>query len=273
MPAGTLGKVECLLRDPLESSDLGVWHRLLTTHELTKTPVGNLVYDCATGGALLFSARRRGQVSGELLPAPARGFALQIPEVTPRPALAQQGAFIPADEKQGIVVIARSEDQFLFGGALGPRREGRLYPEAAAQEALATLPFIDGSTFALVPIGDGSARMLLVLVVLTGAEPRERFNEALPTRIEAIRERLRTQLGEPFLPDQCELFPLLASRKKGAVDVDRLRSEYLTGALHQKSRDRRIATLHRLLHSCRNTALDRLKGAADKPSSAAEVPC
>lgn len=267
LPKGALGPVECVLRDPVESADLGAWQRLVAAQGLGKTAIGNLIYDSCSGGCILFSPRRRGTVTNELLPAPCRRYGLMLPEVISRPAIGQGGVFIAegaarvSEERAGVVVLGRKEDVFVFGGTLTPRWEGRVYPEESALAALCGLSFIDGAAFALVPALDGSGRSLLVLVVLTGVLLHGPFNRSLAARIEALRHRLGTQLGESFLPDKYELFPLLARRRDGVVDVEHLRSEYLSGALFHKSRDPKIAKLQQILFACHTTALERLRAA------------
>ena len=271
-PPGLLPKPAYLLRDPLESLDLGVWQRLIEAQGWTKVPLGNLIYDSASGGSLLFSARRRGLATCELLPAPGRSYSLLVPDVAARPSPSQQGAFVAAGEKLGFVALARQEDQFLFGGTLTARRDGRHYPEDAALRALTALPFIDGAAVVPVASGDGSGRFLLVFVVLTGAESAARFAEQTAARTEAIHQRLRAQLGDGFQVDQVVLYPLLAPRTKGVVNVERLRADYLTGTLHRKAQTPQITTLHALIAACRNTTLDRLRK-TPPANTLQKVPC
>lgn len=272
-PPGLVPRPECVLRDPLESLELPAWQRLIAAQGLTKTPLGNLIYDSASGGALMFSARRRGLFSCELLPAPGRGYTLLVPDAEPRPSASQQGAFVPEGEELGFIALSRNEDQFLFGGTLTPRRDGRHYPEPEALLALRELPFVDGAVVAAVASGDGSGRTLLVLVVLTGAEPRAHFLAQQSSRIEALYQRLRTQLGDGFAPDQIALYPLLAPRREGQVDLGRLRADYLTGALHRKAQLPQIAALHALVAACRNTMLARLTKAQPAESTAQRASC
>jgi len=272
-PPGLLPKPGYLLRDPLECQDLAAWQKMLDAQGLGKVPLGNLIYDSAAGGALLFSGRRRGLVTCELLPAPGRPYTLLVPDTVPRPSPSQQGAFLPSGEELGFIALVRHADQFLFAGTLTARRDGRHYPEETARLALLELPFVDGAAVVPVPSGDSSGRFLLVLVVLTGPEPAPRFAEQLAARTTAIFQRLRAQLGEGLLPDQIALFPLLAPRTAGVLDLKRLRADYLTGALHRKTRTPQITTLHALIAACRNTTLDRLRKTPAAESTLQKAPC
>lgn len=272
-PPGLLPKPGYLLCNPLESLELGAWQRLLAAPGLAKLPIGNLIYDSASGGALLFSARRRGLASCGLLPAPGRGYTLLVPDAEPRPSPSQRGVFVPSGEEQGFIALGRHEDQFLFGGTLLARRDGRHYPESTALLSLSGLPFVDGAAVVPMPSGESSGRTLLVLVVLTGAEPRPRHEEQRSARIEAISQRLQAQLGEGFAPDHIVLYPLLAPRREGQVDVERLRADYLTGALHRKAQLPQIAALHALIAACRNTPLARLTKARPAESTAQRAQC
>lgn len=266
-PRGLLPRLEALLRDPLESTDLGPWQRLRTSQGWESLPIGNLIFDSAAGGSLLFSLRQRRVIANQLLPAPGRSYVLLSPDDAAQPAPGEFGAFSLSAEEPGFIVLGRSEDQYQFGGTLTPRREGRRYPEACALDALIGLPFVDGAAVAEVPSGDGTGRTLVVLVVLTGAEPASQAERERGDRSEQINRRLKAQLGEPYLPDQIIQYPLIARRTGGAVDIERVRTEYLSGATHRKSRERLFSTLHALRAACNESALDRQRRALLSASS------
>lgn len=258
-PRGLLPKLEAMLRDPLESTDASSWQRLREAQGMEKLPIGNLIYDSAAGGGVLFSARQRRGVLNQLLPVPGLSYVLLSPDAAAQPVIGELGTFAHSGEEAGFIVLGRSDDQYLYGGTLTPRRDGRLYPEAAALTVLSALPFVDGAAVVAVPSGDGTGRTLLVLVVLTGSEPSDRHSKERGARTELIKQRLRAQLGGSFLPDQIVMFPLIARRLvgDGTVDVERIRAEYLSGALYRKSQLALFATLHSLRAACRKTSLTR----------------
>lgn len=249
-PRGALPKLEVLLRDPLEIPDVTIWQRLREVQGWEKLPFGNLIYDSALGGSVLFSARQRLQTTNHVLPSPGLAYTLQAPEGAGQ-AIGSAGFFSPAEDEPGFIALGRLHDQFMYGGQLPARRDGRVYPEATALKAIGTLPFVDGAGFVTVPAGDGSGRTQLSLVVLCGPESTSDFDRARSERIEQIDTCLRAELGDAFLPDDVELFPLLARRTEGVVDPSQLRWEFENGVMYRKSRSALLRSLHRFRQACR----------------------
>ncbi len=276
---GVLARTKVLLRDPLAATDLMPWQRLTAAHGLSKHLLGNLVYDSAEGGCLLFSPRRRGQWQTLVLPAPGRPYELQVPDDSKRPAVAPSGVFFPAAAPEGYAVVGRVGDDYLLAGTLTPRQDGRVYPEAEvllalqAQPGLPAPPFIDGAAVAMVPSGDGSDRWLVVLVVLTGAEPLAEFGRRQGERTEELQQRLRTLIGPEFLPHDIVMYPLFARRLDGEVDTERLVRDYQAGILHRKASQPLFHHLTMLRAACRDTPLLRLAKLVAKSSAPPESPC
>ena len=276
---GVLLRTRLLLRDPLAATDLAPWQRLTTAHGLSKHLMGNLVYDSAEGGCLLFSPRRRGQWQTLVLPAPGRPYELQVPDDSRRPAVALSGVFCPAAAPEGYAVVGRVGDDYLLAGTLTPRQDGRVYPEAAilralqAQPGLPAPPFVDGAAVAAVPSGDGSDRWLFTLVVLTGAEPLAEFGRLQGERSDELLQRLRTLIGPEFLPHAIVMYPLIARRVDGEVDTERLARDYQAGTLHRKASQPLFHHLTMLRAACRDTPLLRLAKLVAAGSAPPESPC
>lgn len=249
-PRGALPKLEVLLRDPLEVPDVTAWQRLRELQGWEKLPFGNLIYDSALGGSVLFSGRQRLQTTNHVLPSPGLAYTLQAPEDGGE-SLGSVGFFSPAEDEPGFIALGRLHDQYMFGGLIAPRRDGRIYPEATALKAIASLPFVDGAAIATVPTRNGTGRTLLTLVVLCGPEPTREFERARGERTEGLLARIRAELGEAFLPDEVALFPLLARRDKDSVDQAQVRAEFENGILHRKSRSPLLSRLHTFRQACR----------------------
>ena len=276
---GVLARTRLLLRDPLAATDLAPWQRLTAAHGLGKHLLGNLVYDSAEGGCLLFSPRRRGQWQTLVLPAPGRPYELQVPDDSQRPAVAGSGVFLPAEAPQGYAVVGRVGDDYLLAGTLTPRQDGRVYPEAEillalqAQPGLPAPPFIDGAAVATVPSGDGSDRWLFILLILTGAEPLAEFGRLQGERSEELQQRLRTLVGPEFLPHAIVMYPLFARRVDGQVDTERIARDYQAGTLHRKASQPLFHHLTMLRAACRDTPLLRLAKLVAAGSAPPESPC
>lgn len=234
-PRGAMPQLHGILRDSLESADLGPWQQLRTAQGWERMPIGSIVYESAVGGCVLFSARTQRLSFPHVLPVPGAAYKLLSPDDAKQPSPQESGIYLPAGRKQGFIVLGRREDQFVLGGTKTPRRAGRLCPEAQIAEALDGLPFVEGAAVVPLLLSDGSMRTQWVLVIHTGTESPERLRDEYGKRQEAVREALRAQLGAGYMPDEIVLFALPARRLEGKVDRKHIRSQYLSGVSHRKN--------------------------------------
>jgi hypothetical protein len=206
----------------------------LRKNELGRVLGSNVLVDAAAGGCLLFSTRRPGSGSARALPAPGRPYLLLSATAKGEEATGGTGVFVPLRGKkpaaEGFFVLANLGAEFLYGSTLLPRRAGRVYPADEVVACVERLPGVDGACVAPVPTGDPGAGWAFVLIVFCGAKPEAR--SALPARAEkAIRE----DLGDDFLPDRIEAFPLTPRRKGDKLDIDWCHRQYFAGLLRRKA--------------------------------------
>jgi len=256
---GAVHRWRHVFRNPEEPTDWEGWRELVETRGLRDTAMSNIVFDAAAGGALLASPRRPGSrhlaTLSNVVPAAGRAWALLDFTGTGQRSVGDSGVFAPMTgepgkeapaEPQYIALGRRRGGEYLYGGTVEPRRSGRVYPADEVLAALEDCPFLAGASLASLPAGGPTLAWRFVLLGFCGHEPDARFDALREPRTEELRRMLATRLGEGFLPDAIELFPLLPRARDGAVDHAWCQVQYATGALFAKAKTpvfRRVAEL------------------------------
>lgn len=230
-----------VFRNPEEPTDWEAWRELIETLELQRTPMSNVVFEAASGGALLASPRRRGSdhlaALMNVVPAAGQPWMLLDFTGTGQPSVGDAGVFAPLpDEPMHIALGRRRGGEYLYGGTLEPRRSGRVYPVEEVLAALEDCPFLHGASVAVAPAGGSTLAWRFVLLGFCGHEPRARFETLREPRIEELQRMLVQRVGAWCLPDRVELFPLLPRMAEDAVDHAWCQTQFDTGTLFAKAR-------------------------------------
>jgi hypothetical protein len=234
------GHVSHWFRNPEEPLVLHAWQEWIRQCGLSAVPNSNVLVDASAGGAVLTSARRKGEVLPEVLPVPGRRWALKDLSLSGQEAPADIGILTPLPDEgrpPSHVIVSKLRNGFLYAGPREPRREGRVFPSAEVVAALEGLPFVQGACIVPVPTSGTLGQYLFLLLVFTGYEPLEAAEREAPVRRQQLRRQLELRLGPEHLPERVEFFPLYPRRAKGVVDEAWCRSQYLTGMLHRKVRE------------------------------------
>ncbi|AUX29119.1 MULTISPECIES: AMP-binding protein [Sorangium] len=247
-PLGPPPKLRHWLKSVDEPLDWVAWNDFVRRNDLGKIPTSNLLVDAASGGAVLFSARRPGSLQALALPAPGRPFALFDAAGSGEPAAGGVGVFVPMPggdpEKDGWFLLARRGSEYLWGSTLAPRRAGRVFPASEVVERASAIPGVAGACVLPIATGDPGARWAFALLVFTGAARSLAAAPAPPAA--AVEAALREDLGPDFVPDRISVFPLFPRRKGGKVDAEWCRRQYSSGLLVRKASHpvfRRLAEL------------------------------
>lgn len=235
-----------LVRNPEEACDWQAWHAFVEGCDLWQVPASNLVMEAASAGALLCSARRPGRAYlvhlQSVVPAPGRPWQLLDFTDSGQLAAADAGVYARLDDgkkpkplQPQYLVLARRGAEYLYGGALGPRRAGRVWPVPELLAVAAQAPFLDGAVVVPVASGGAASETRFVLVGFTGQEAGDAFDAALAWRRAELRRLLAAALGEELVPDRFELVPLFARKADGAVDLAWGQAQYLGGVLFRKA--------------------------------------
>jgi hypothetical protein len=236
--AGTLRNVQHWFRSPEEPYDAQAWRAWVKQGGLQSVPSSNVLIDAAAGGAVLVSSRGandpHADVHTDVIPVPGRTWALKDANQSGQGAPSDVGVFTLLPDKgrpPGHVVLARIRQRYHYAGTLGARHDGRTYSAKEVTAALEDLPFLVGTSVVPVPTGGLASHSRFILLAFTGATPAPSSSE------QEIHRRIEMMLGGDFLPDRIAFFALFPHRVKGAVDDAWCASQFLTGALHRKSKD------------------------------------
>jgi hypothetical protein len=233
-PAAPLPELRDWWKSVDEPLDWPAWREFIEKNQLGPLPVSNLLVDAASGGALLLSARRPGTADAFAVPSPGVSFALSDLS-SQAPAFAGSGVFSvgskPDPKNPGWFLLVKRASEYVYGNTLSPRRAGRLFPEDEVVECAARIPGVDGAC--VVPVAAGSPGMVwaFVLIVFVGTRPPQ-AHERVRREVES---RIRTRLGDDFMPDRVVLVPLHARKRSGQLDLDWCRRQYSAGFLPRKA--------------------------------------
>ncbi|HEX8701477.1 MAG TPA: long-chain fatty acid--CoA ligase [Myxococcaceae bacterium] len=234
----SLKNLSLWFRCPEERLDWQAWRAWVRQCGLTEVPHANVLIDSTAGGMVAGSWRHVGDIHTEALPAAGRSWTLRDLNMSGQEAAGDVGVLTLLPDKgrpPGYIVLSRIRQQYHYASTRDARKEGRVYPSAEVAAALADLPFVEGVSVVAVPTGGLMGHHRYVLLVFTGAETQEVAARESGARQMELRRRLELRMGAEFLPDRIEFYALYPRRKKGVVDDAWCRSQYLTGALHQKS--------------------------------------
>lgn len=256
LPTGAcapLARLHVWFRDVLEPVDIAAWRDLDQRCNLAQVPRFNWVYEAAHGGALLTSARYRGDATLQVWPAAGWGWKLSPADVmgSSQGAPGQHGVFLPAGFKkpQAFILLAKvprsAGDGYLIGGTLTPRRTGHIYPQDEVAAVLTELPGVLGVSALALPEGSEPLRSSFILLLFLGTGRGGRNLRS------AIERQITFSLGPEFQPDHIELYPLFPRRlgppdkplAERPLDHAWCRTNYIIGALAQKTTRRSMQLL------------------------------
>lgn len=241
-----------VFKNPEEPADLQQWREFVDALELAEVQTSNIVFEAASGGALLCSPRRPAKDALfhalELCPAAGRAWALLDFSGSGQLSAAESGVYRilagveqPGDEGEpagpGHIVLARRRGlEYLYGGPIEPRRSGRVYPRDELLECLSDCPFVQGMSVIAIPAGGSTLAYRFVLVGYVGHESIGTFEVMKRARMTELERVIVSRLGSEFLPDRIELFRGYARLREGAVDHGWCSVQYLLGSAHRKQR-------------------------------------
>lgn len=222
-------------RNPEEALDLQTWRRFVQQLKLDGVPHSNLQLDAASGGSVLWSLRQRGQVHAEVLPAAGRPWSLRSLQSPSGGAGAPEaagdfGLYAPtAPERPPYIVLVRGGDEMIYGGTVGKRSGGRVFPVREIVQAARGAPGV----IAAAVVDDGVTRFGQPLRTLVGFTGATRCGVEIER---ALRERIAKTVGTELVPDRLTLVPLFPRLRAGQLDQRWCETEQATAQLFHKPR-------------------------------------
>jgi len=218
-------------RHPAESADSTIWQDFIRELQLEQSYSGNLLWNMAWGGAVLFSVRCRGQSHLKVLPAAGMHWQLGIVDSPDLPCLGGWGRVALAKvEKDKIVwtampaILVPYLNAWIYLGQYPRGRAGRTYPRQEVLDLLSDRVMYRAVVEVSVYGGDADPRQVLLM-----------FGQGIDTA--ALQLHIETELGAEFLPDRIECLPLLPKRNaEGGADQQWCQFHYLSGELYRRQR-------------------------------------
>ncbi len=204
-----------------------------------------LLYNAASGGAQLFSARALRDHAGRVWPAPGRSFVVSQVGAELLPALDATGVYTPlrgdaADASLARMLIAKLDTGWTCAGTLDVGPGARALPAQELAACARRHPEVGAASLLVVPgrwPNDAHVKLLVFVRdtdIAHGTLQRE------------LNELLSREVGERYLPEQIEIFALHPRYDGAEVSASWCASQYMSGMLHQKARVPLFATLSRL---------------------------
>jgi hypothetical protein len=239
-----------VFKNPEEPASCEAWREFIELLGLDDVVVSNVLFEAASGGALLGSPRRLGKHSLahflDVYPAAGRAHTLLDFSGSGQASVADAGLFAPLvgveaigdegkpDDPQYFALARRRGPEYLYGGPLEPRRAGRVYPVTELIDSLADCPFLQATSVVALPAGGQTLAYRFVLLGFVGHESDEQFNAVAQARRTELERVIQTRLGAAFLPDHIELFRGFARMRDGAVDHNWCWEQYVSGSSFRK---------------------------------------
>lgn len=203
--------------------------RLLDGGPLAEIPCTNVVLE--GGGAILFSASRRGPLAlnPTALPAPGAAWRFLSPQSLKEDP-DEQGLFSLTKEPVWELMFARDGAEWIYAQGRVPRRAARTALDEEVEAAVSALPGVVGAALVCVRSPErprGHRQHLLLFVGERAARAEGLIAEAQRTIVEA--------LGPGATPDLVDVLPLYPRRSDaGAVDREWCEAQLLSGAFARK---------------------------------------
>ncbi|MEM9491244.1 MAG: AMP-binding protein, partial [Myxococcota bacterium] len=257
------------LEAPLEWS---AWRDLVEHLHLTECAASSVLFEAASGGSVLSTARRAGY---DHLRAPhnvevgwLRPWTLRDLNGSGQGALSSIGLFTELRDEEpygpdhvlltqlsaAVPDPSNGPAVYMYAGNMEPRRCGRVFPTAEIRAAVAELPFVIETCIVGIQSGLSASHWNFALLIFCGADTGVLRTAERESRIEQLRVILRARVGSEFLPERIELYPFYPNRTEtGEVDHDWCKLHYVTGGLHTRAQTpvfHHLARLQALINQC-----------------------
>lgn len=242
-------------KNPGESSS--AWDHLVVKLKLENVHSVNLKWNAARGGCVLFSIRRKGQSHYSVLPSAGVPWHLAGASGNGAETLGDVGRFaisaagLESEPAVLPILLAESDEGWMFLESAVSGRRGRYYPRKEVLETIGDMPF--ESSIDEYTLFRSGLDPLFILLIFTGGEID--VDEA--GVIKTVRKAITEEMGAEFLPDEIRFYPLFARHTpEGDVDHEWCGFQFRTGRLAGKSKDAINRSLVRLRKHIYETGID-----------------
>jgi hypothetical protein len=219
-------------RHPLERSP-GKWEAFSSECELKKIPFVKWMIDPQRGESLLFSFPTPDPRDFRLIP--SLGSSWELVNEAGEENSEGFGRF-KFEEKETNFCLAPLEKGWVMTEVLKRERQGIEIPAQKIEEIVIELPFVQFASLLCLPRVYDPLDSQVVLIIFTHPALIEKV--ALQEEVwgKEIQTLIITRIGEGFIPDKIEYFPLYPKLKEGKVNQSWCFNQYRDGRLSKKKR-------------------------------------
>ncbi|MDX8431344.1 MAG: hypothetical protein SNF33_06040 [Candidatus Algichlamydia australiensis] len=195
-------------------------------NKIEKVSSANLLIDNSAGGVTLFS--KLSLDFPELFMLPNIGLSWELSDLKKKEkkSLRNFGSFSVSGMMTPLLLV-KNDQGYILSDSQVPSRDGKPFPVEKIESAISSIPVIESASLFHAVKGGTIANRVYVLLVFT--------YERGPSLEEAIHNTILDQVGEAYLPDYIEYYPLHPKTQAGQVDKNWCKEQYATGLLDKKS--------------------------------------
>lgn len=254
-PGCPASKLKHWYRNPLFGNDHS-WRAFSELNHLSKIPCSQLLIDNEKGGVTLFSQPKPIDTLTFLHPSLGSSWKLLKIDGKKSPSTEGFGLFSvePANKSPHPLVLAQIGDEWSISTTMFPLREGHRYPINIVENQVKALDFVQ--TCMIVPERHPQHFLTKQFILLVFISPKEHHTIQQKTEewTQRINERIQSEVGEAFLPDQSLFFSMYPKLHKGEIDRIAVENQYRNGSLFYKQNH----SIYRLLNLLKQNVYENL---------------
>jgi hypothetical protein len=214
------------------------WQSFLELNNLEEVPSFSLLLDNSYGGSVLFS--KPSTKTQHLYLKPSLGVPLVLKELNSSNEVSLRGCGfldIPCKTGEEIpsnLILSQIDKNYLLSSTLTPCREGVTVPLEKIEETVAQLSFVESCILYAVPKMGEVAMYQLVLLVFVDPLKNDISEKMQQEWTEQISQQLINGVGDYFLTDRVEYYPLVPKMSGSKPDRIWCEEQYRSGFLNQK---------------------------------------
>ncbi|MBS0615325.1 MAG: hypothetical protein JSR58_02080 [Verrucomicrobia bacterium] len=221
-------------------SSLSTWNVLAHLSKLEDTPAFHCYFDNSYGGSILISKPFPGDLNFFLKPGLGLSWYLIDLNGSEEPTLKGLGYFSPQlttdenTEKLSNFILAQVDKNMILTSCVEACKEGVTIPTEKIEKTLTQLSFVEGCVLHAFPKMGEIASFQTILLVFVHPLKNNVPEKTKEEWTQSLRHQISEEIGEAFIPDHIEFYPLVPPKKEGVFDRDWCIEQYSSGKLYKK---------------------------------------
>jgi hypothetical protein len=239
--------LKCCFKSPIDSHHQG-WRTFAHFNKLEKIPAMDVLLDNSRGGVSLFS---KPSLEPNIFLKPTLGTTWSLAHLngSQENNLSGFGIFnthLSSDQKDqnpANYTATHIENNLMLTGCIHPCREGVTYPIEEVEECISTLSFVEACMVHPIVKTGSTFNYTFVFLVFTNPMKPEFTKEDELVWTQEIRSKISFEIGQGFLPDKIDYFPLMPKMNLLGIDRNWCTHQYTSGLLLKKKHSPQYHTL------------------------------